>query len=111
MFWAEHLGCWGQNTSRIQNKEVYATLCLQAAPTTFTGEWQTLMGTAYANAVLNAVTMAVATCKFVVLLRHNTKVRQMLKIFKGIFAALDDASVMFLALMWIFLAYAAASKT
>ena len=24
------LGCWGQNTSRIQNKEVYATLCLQA---------------------------------------------------------------------------------
>ena len=24
-----HLGCWGQNTSRIQNKEVYATLCVQ----------------------------------------------------------------------------------
>ena len=29
---SQHLGCWGQNTSRIQNKEVYATLCLQAAP-------------------------------------------------------------------------------
>ena len=27
---SRHLGCWGQNTSRIQNKEVYATLCLQA---------------------------------------------------------------------------------
>ena len=26
---SQHLGCWGQNTSRIQNKEVYATLCLQ----------------------------------------------------------------------------------
>ena len=25
-----NLGCWGQNTSRIQNKEVYATLYLQA---------------------------------------------------------------------------------
>ena len=24
------LGAWVQNTSRIQNKEVYATLCLQA---------------------------------------------------------------------------------
>ena len=23
-------GCWGQNTSRIQNKGVYATLCLRA---------------------------------------------------------------------------------
>ena len=23
-------GCWGQNTSRIQNKEVYATLYFQA---------------------------------------------------------------------------------
>ena len=30
MFWSQHLGCWGQNTSRIQNKVVYATLCLQA---------------------------------------------------------------------------------
>ena len=30
MFWSQHLGCWGQNTSRIQNKGVYATLCLQA---------------------------------------------------------------------------------
>ena len=35
MFWSQHLGsqhlgCWGQNTSRIQNKEFYATLCLQA---------------------------------------------------------------------------------
>ena len=30
MFWSQHLGCWGQNTSQIQNKEVYATLCLQA---------------------------------------------------------------------------------
>ena len=30
MFWSQHLGCvWGQNTSRIQNKEVYATLYLQ----------------------------------------------------------------------------------
>ena len=27
---SRHLGCWGQNTSRIQNKGVYATLCLQA---------------------------------------------------------------------------------
>ena len=27
---SRHLGCWGQNTSRIQNKEVYATLLLQA---------------------------------------------------------------------------------
>ena len=27
---SQHIGCWGQNTSRIQNKEVYATLCLQA---------------------------------------------------------------------------------
>ena len=27
---SRHLGCWGQTTSRIQNKEVYATLCLQA---------------------------------------------------------------------------------
>ena len=25
MFWSQHLGCWGQNTSRIQNKDVYAT--------------------------------------------------------------------------------------
>ena len=31
MFWSQHLGCWGQNTSRIQNKGVYATLCLQAS--------------------------------------------------------------------------------
>ena len=30
MFWSQHLGCWGQNTSRIQNKGFYATLCLQA---------------------------------------------------------------------------------
>ena len=30
MFWSQHLGCWGQNTSRIQNKGVHATLCLQA---------------------------------------------------------------------------------
>ena len=30
MFWSQHLGCSGQNTSRIQNKGVYATLCLQA---------------------------------------------------------------------------------
>ena len=30
MCFAQHLGCRGQNTSRIQNKEVYATLCLQA---------------------------------------------------------------------------------
>ena len=29
MFWSRHLGCWGQNTSRIQNKEIYATLRLQ----------------------------------------------------------------------------------
>ena len=28
MFWSQHLGCWDQNTSRIQNKTVYATLCL-----------------------------------------------------------------------------------
>ena len=27
---SQHLRCWGQNTSRIQNKEIYATLCLQA---------------------------------------------------------------------------------
>ena len=27
---SQHLGCWGQITSRIQNKGVYATLCLQA---------------------------------------------------------------------------------
>ena len=27
---SQHLGCWGQNASRIQNKEVCATLCLQA---------------------------------------------------------------------------------
>ena len=31
MFWAQHLGCCGQNTSRIQNKEVYAALFLQVA--------------------------------------------------------------------------------
>ena len=30
MFWSQHLGCWGQTTSRIQNKEVDATLYLQA---------------------------------------------------------------------------------
>ena len=30
VFWSQHLRCFGQNTSRIQNKEVYATLCLQA---------------------------------------------------------------------------------
>ena len=30
MFWSQQFGCWGQNMSRIQNKEVYATLCLQA---------------------------------------------------------------------------------
>ena len=30
MFWSQHLGCWGQNTSRIQNKEVYGTIYLQA---------------------------------------------------------------------------------
>ena len=34
MFWSQHLGCWGQNTSRIQNKEVYATLCLQVRAAT-----------------------------------------------------------------------------
>ena len=28
MFGSQHLGCWRQNTSRIQNKTVYATLCL-----------------------------------------------------------------------------------
>ena len=28
---SRHLGCWGQNTSRIQNKGVYAALCLQAS--------------------------------------------------------------------------------
>ena len=22
VFWSQHLGCWGQNTSRIQHKEV-----------------------------------------------------------------------------------------
>ena len=27
---SRHLGCWGPNTSRIQNKEVYATLCAQS---------------------------------------------------------------------------------
>ena len=27
---SQQLGCWGQNTSRIRNKEVYATFCLQA---------------------------------------------------------------------------------
>ena len=32
VFWAQHPRCWGQNTSRIQNREVYATLCLQALP-------------------------------------------------------------------------------
>ena len=26
----QHLRCWGHNTSRIQTKEIYATLCLQA---------------------------------------------------------------------------------
>ena len=26
VFWSQHLGCWGQNTSRIQNKGDYATL-------------------------------------------------------------------------------------
>ena len=29
VFWSQHLGCWGQNTSRIQKKGVYATLYLQ----------------------------------------------------------------------------------
>ena len=28
---SRHLGCWGQITSQIQNKEVCATLCLQAS--------------------------------------------------------------------------------
>ena len=28
---SQHFGCWGQTTPRIQNNEVYATLCLQAA--------------------------------------------------------------------------------
>ena len=27
---SQHLGCWGQTTSQIQNEEVYATLRLQA---------------------------------------------------------------------------------
>ena len=40
MFWSQHLGCWGQNTSRIQNKEVYATLCLQASPSFDDSRWQ-----------------------------------------------------------------------
>ena len=30
---SQHLGCWGQNTSRIQNKEVHAALYLQARVT------------------------------------------------------------------------------
>ena len=30
---SQHLGCWGQNTFRIQNKEIHATLCLQATVT------------------------------------------------------------------------------
>ena len=35
MFWSQHLRCWGQNTSRIQNKEVYATLYLQVSRQSF----------------------------------------------------------------------------
>ena len=31
VFWSQDLGCRGKNTSRTQNKEVYATLCLQVA--------------------------------------------------------------------------------
>ena len=29
LYWFQHLGCWGQHTSRIQNKEVYATMYSQ----------------------------------------------------------------------------------
>ena len=29
VFWSQHLGCWGRNTSGIQNKGDYATLCLR----------------------------------------------------------------------------------
>ena len=32
---SQHLGCWGQSTSGIQNKEVYATLYLQAVSGVF----------------------------------------------------------------------------
>ena len=34
-FGSQHLGCWGQNTSRLVNKEVYATLCLLAPPAVY----------------------------------------------------------------------------
>ena len=34
---SQHLECWGQNTSRIQNKEVYATLCLQCCGAEISG--------------------------------------------------------------------------
>ena len=31
MLWCQHLGCWGQSSSQIQNKEIYVTLYFQAA--------------------------------------------------------------------------------
>ena len=31
VFWSKHLGCWGQKTSRMQNKEVYAALGIPAS--------------------------------------------------------------------------------
>ena len=30
MIWSQHLGYFGQNTSRIQNEDIYATLYVQA---------------------------------------------------------------------------------
>ena len=36
---SRHLGCWGQNTYGIQNKEVYATLYLQATKLGMQDKW------------------------------------------------------------------------
>ena len=33
VFWSQHLGCWGQNTSRIQNKGDYATCTVKSHTT------------------------------------------------------------------------------
>ena len=43
MFWSQHLRCWGQNTSRIQNKGVCATLCLQVLCKTTPRSWYGLL--------------------------------------------------------------------
>ena len=47
VFWSQHLGRWCQNTSRTQNKEVYATLYLFLQYAGHCAMWRTLLYSGY----------------------------------------------------------------